>query len=140
MNEVGPSKQFTGPQMAQIYADDRDATEAAGDSAVGPRDRQAHLRKSARSTDSFGPILPREIEVHIEELVLHGYAPGDRWEIGDAVERELRTLLATKGIPARWLSGPKRLDAGAMPGFGLTNPSLTGAEIGAAVSRGGERR
>jgi len=98
MNEVGPSKQFTGP------------------------------------------ILPREIEVHIEELVLHGFAPGDRWKIGDAVDRELRTLLATKGIPARWLSGPERLDAGAMPGSSLTNPSLTGAEIGAAVYRGGERR
>ena len=38
------------------------------------------------------------IELHIEELVLHGFAPGDRYRIGDALERELVRLLATKGL------------------------------------------
>jgi hypothetical protein len=39
------------------------------------------------------------IELHIEELVLHGFAPGDRYVIGDAVERELARLLSEEGIP-----------------------------------------
>ena len=28
------------------------------------------------------------IKLHIEELVLHGFAPGDRYTIADAVERD----------------------------------------------------
>jgi hypothetical protein len=39
------------------------------------------------------------VELHIEELVLHGFAPGDRYLIGDAVERELAWLLGEQGIP-----------------------------------------
>jgi hypothetical protein len=39
------------------------------------------------------------VELHIEELVLHGFAPGDRYEIGDAVERELARLLGDQGVP-----------------------------------------
>ena len=34
-------------------------------------------------------MTPRSIELHIEELVLHGFAPGDRYRIGEAVEQEL---------------------------------------------------
>jgi hypothetical protein len=32
------------------------------------------------------------VDLHIEELVLHGFNPGDRLAIGDAVERELALL------------------------------------------------
>jgi hypothetical protein len=39
------------------------------------------------------------IELRIEELVLHGFAPGDRYTISDAVERELARLLGKQGIP-----------------------------------------
>ena len=34
------------------------------------------------------------VEVHIEELVLHGFGAGDRFPISDAVEQELTRLLA----------------------------------------------
>lgn len=34
------------------------------------------------------------VEVHIEELLLHGFDPCDRFSIGDAVEQELTRLLA----------------------------------------------
>lgn len=37
---------------------------------------------------------PSAFEVHIEELLLHGFAPGDRYSIGEAVERELQRLFA----------------------------------------------
>jgi hypothetical protein len=45
-------------------------------------------------------MKPSHIEVVIEELVLHGFAPGDRRRIGDAIERELARLLAVQGLPA----------------------------------------
>ena len=41
----------------------------------------------------------RNFEVTIDELVLTGFEPGDRFHIADAVERELARLLAEKGIP-----------------------------------------
>lgn len=37
---------------------------------------------------------PSRIEVHIEELVLHGFDPRDRLSIGDAVQSELSRLFA----------------------------------------------
>ncbi len=79
---------------------------------------------------------PREIEVHIEELVLHGFDPRSRWAIGDALETELRGLLAAQGLPATWRDNPARVDAGAIR---LTNPSATGGKIAAAI-HGGKAR
>ncbi len=38
------------------------------------------------------------IELHIEELVLHGFAAKDRYAIGEAVQRELSRLLAEQGV------------------------------------------
>lgn len=45
-------------------------------------------------------MKPANIELHIEELILHGFAPGDRHQIGEAVERELARLFAEQGVPA----------------------------------------
>jgi hypothetical protein len=40
------------------------------------------------------------VELCIEELVLHGFAPGERYAIGDTVERELTRLLGEQGVPS----------------------------------------
>jgi hypothetical protein len=56
----------------------------------------------------------QNVEVHIEELVLHGFAPGDRFRISDAMQREITRLIAgqgTQGITRRPLF-IERLDAG----------------------------
>jgi hypothetical protein len=56
----------------------------------------------------------QDVEVHIEELVLHGFAPGDRFRISDAVQQEITRLIAeqgTQGITRRPLI-IERLDAG----------------------------
>ena len=50
---------------------------------------------------------PREIEVHIEELVLQGFPRSARWQIADAIENELRARLTKDGIPAAWQSSPR---------------------------------
>jgi hypothetical protein len=81
-------------------------------------------------------MKPRGIDVHIEELVLRDFVPGDRWQIGDALEHELRGLLTAKGIPHAWLSSPQRIDAGATRITSLTKPAQAGAEIAGAIYRG----
>ena len=42
----------------------------------------------------------RSLDLHIEELVLNGFAPADRYRIGEAIERELTRLLNEKGVPS----------------------------------------
>jgi len=44
-------------------------------------------------------MKPPRIEVNIEELVLHGFDPRDRYRIGEAVEQELTRLFTEKGVP-----------------------------------------
>lgn len=44
--------------------------------------------------------MNRSVEIHIEELVLHGYAPQDRYRIAAAVEAELVRLFTEKGLPS----------------------------------------
>jgi hypothetical protein len=77
--------------------------------------------------------MAASIELHIEELVLHGFAPADRYLIGGALERELARLLAARenldGLAVR--AGPERLDAGEFaraPG-----PEQTGAQVARLV-------
>ena len=79
---------------------------------------------------------PREIDVHIEELVLHGFEPANRWLIADALEQELRGLLTANGVPSQWLSSPERIQAGTLSTGSLTKPERAGAEIAGAAYRG----
>jgi hypothetical protein len=44
-------------------------------------------------------MRPQNIELHIEELVLHGFAAKDRYTIGAAVQRELQRLFVEQGVP-----------------------------------------
>jgi hypothetical protein len=44
------------------------------------------------------------VHVHIEELVLEGFAPGDRRRVADGLERELRRLVQRE-VPASWRRG-----------------------------------
>ena len=53
-------------------------------------------------------MRPGWIELHIEELVLHGFAPGDRHPIGDAVEHELIRLFAEQGLPSLLNGEPRK--------------------------------
>ena len=108
------------PQMTQISADGGEQILASD-----------HLRKSASSAD-HSSLNPHEIEVHIEELVLHGFDPRARWTIGDALETELRGLLVERGLPVTWLQSPQRIDAGAFqpasaPDSGIANAICGGS-------------
>ena len=44
--------------------------------------------------------MDENIELYIEELVLHGFSPHHRYDIAAAVEAELTRLFTEQGIPA----------------------------------------
>jgi hypothetical protein len=54
------------------------------------------------------------IVIEIDELVLHGFPPGDRYRIGEAVQAELARIFAERGLPDAWRGGgaAARLDGG----------------------------
>jgi hypothetical protein len=78
-------------------------------------------------------MTPARVELHIEELVLYGLAPGDRHRIGQAVRRELTRLFAERGVPPRLARGGEvaRLDGGS---FHL-EPGLRAEATGTRVAR-----
>jgi hypothetical protein len=70
-------------------------------------------------------------DVHVEELVLHGFEPRSRYRVGGTVERELERLLAAGldgGVEARRVDF---VDAGS---FELDS-SENSTEIGVRVAR-----
>jgi hypothetical protein len=75
-------------------------------------------------------------EVHVEELVLDGFQPGDDRAIAAALQRELKRLLQREGLSSLGQMGRgslavARIDAGALT---LRMDSSAG-EIGAAAAR-----
>lgn len=83
------------------------------------------------------PLSPARIEVHIDELVLHGFAAGDRWKIADALEAELRGLLQARGVPAGWGANRARLDAGVACVNPQSQPRFVGEGVARAIYEGG---
>ena len=84
---------------------------------------------------------PQIVELHIDELVLHGFASGDRYAIAAAVEHELSRLLATQfaeGLPSSFAqsSEHERLDAGAFNVAPGANSNSVGNQIAQTVHRG----
>ena len=78
------------------------------------------------------------IELRIEELVLRGFAPGDRYRIGEAVERELARLLAQGEVPPLLARAGHRecLHAGPISVRSGVSAEAIGAEIARSVFRG----
>ncbi len=81
------------------------------------------------------PTVPRAIELHIDELVLHGFSPADRLRIGAALEGELARLLAESGIPPELarVSGIERVDGGQLELSAGASARDLGAGIAHAV-------
>lgn len=77
--------------------------------------------------------LPAAVELHIEELMLRGFPPSDRFHISEALQQELMRLITEQGLPGL-MSNPvnmERLDGG-------TSKIATGAKpqaIGALLAQ-----
>jgi hypothetical protein len=83
-------------------------------------------------------MRPRNIELHIDELVLHGFALGDRYRIADAVERELARLLVKPGIPPSLSQGCEvaHVDGGMFEIALSSKLETIGVQVAQAVYRG----
>jgi len=83
-------------------------------------------------------MKPKNIELNIEELVLHGFSPGDRHRIGEAVERELTRLLADRGVPESLETGREvaSVDGGAFEVAPGSKTEVVGAQVARAVYGG----
>ena len=78
------------------------------------------------------------IELEIEELVLQGFPPGDRYRIGAAVQSELLRLLTDSGLASSLQSGGALPSVRAEP-LQLTptgSPNAWGQQIAQAVYGG----
>ena len=75
------------------------------------------------------------VELHIEELVLHGFAPADRYRIGAGLERELARLFAAGGVPPLFETSleVERLDGGAFQTSSGARAERIGAQTAQAV-------
>jgi hypothetical protein len=75
------------------------------------------------------------IELHIEELVLHGFASRDQYRIAEALERELAGLFSEQTIPPALLNGGEvaHLNAGAVQVHSGARPDAIGAQVARAV-------
>lgn len=71
--------------------------------------RQSDSPQSNRSSSA----KPREIELYIEQLVLHGFSRADRNAIAAGLQRELAHLIAQGGLPSHDHLSIQRIDAGA---------------------------
>jgi hypothetical protein len=78
------------------------------------------------------------VEIYVEELVLDGFSPADRYRIGQTVEQELGRVLAERGAPPALTRDGEisRLDGGtfeAKPGSGV---AAIGVQVAQAVYGG----
>ncbi|MDQ6661378.1 MAG: hypothetical protein M3Z24_10480 [Chloroflexota bacterium] len=82
---------------------------------------------------------PQRIELHIEELVLHGFAPGDRYAIGEAVQCELQRLFTRQGIPPHMMQQSRsvgRLDGGTFSVDPAAQADIIGTQVAHSVYEG----
>jgi hypothetical protein len=81
-------------------------------------------------------LRPADIEVHIEELVLHGFDAGDRHGIAAAIRQEMTRLVAMHGVPRAWTAAAgahAALEGGQFSAVPGATPHSTGAAIARSV-------
>jgi hypothetical protein len=85
-------------------------------------------------------MRPPPLDLRIEEIVLHGYDPGDRRAFADALQRELTALFAQPqraGWPAEAAgSAHLSLNAGAIEIAHGARPHTVAAQVAGAIHRG----
>lgn len=83
-------------------------------------------------------MISRNVELYIEELILHGFAPSDRYPIGEAVEQELTRLLTVQGVPPSLAQGKEvaSLDGGSFEVTAGAKPEAIGNQVAQAIYGG----
>lgn len=81
---------------------------------------------------------PANIELRIEELVLHGFDPVDRYRIAESVEAELGRLFTEGGMPPSLARRGeiRHLDVGAFEVGADLAPEAIGAGVARSLQEG----
>ena len=81
---------------------------------------------------------PHAVELHIEELVLHGYTPSEARRVGAALQDELGRLLAGRDLPKSLAASAElpEIDAGQVRHPTSVGPEATGVDIARAIHGG----
>jgi hypothetical protein len=82
-------------------------------------------------------LKPRSVSLHIEELVLDGFAGKDRFAIAEAVERELTRLIEERGLGSMTAAPASlpRLDGGAFQVARGASAKGMGTQLAEAIHR-----
>ena len=108
----------------------------------GRRSKQNTQHSTLNTVKGRGPngaLRPQpSIELRIEELVLHGFAPGDRYMIGDTVEHELARLFGEQGVPSllRSENAMDEIKGATFNSAHNAKPPAIGRQIAQAVYKG----
>jgi hypothetical protein len=107
--------------------------------------KKDELKRSEQSGNAWSDgrsSAKRHVEVHIEELVLHGFAPSDRRQIADAVQVELVKLMEQGRLTESKQNSLafRQIDAGAFQIKHDSKAASSGTQIAQAVFRGLRRQ
>ena len=82
--------------------------------------------------------MKQKVNLHIEKLVLHGFSPGDRYRIGEAVELELTRLITEQGIPSSLSQAGElaRMNGGTFKVSPNSRAEVIGAQVAQSVYKG----
>ncbi len=80
----------------------------------------------------------KQIEIHIEELVLHGFPPQEKYRIGEALQAALHNHFEEKGLPPVLSSGGyiPVIDSGTFDMHSTEQPRGKAENIAATVYKG----
>lgn len=78
------------------------------------------------------------LQLHIEELILHGFAARDRDRISAAIQQELTRLFTEQGIPPTLAQGGQiaQLNGGTFNVTAGTRPDIVGTQIAQSIYGG----
>jgi hypothetical protein len=82
-------------------------------------------------------LTPQDIDFHIEELILHGFAAGDRDRIGAAIQQELTRLFTEQGMPRSMAqAGIEQLKGGTFNVSAGMRADVVGTQIAQSIYGG----
>ena len=81
------------------------------------------------------------IELHIDELILHGFPPRDRSRIGERLRHELSVMVTERGLPSWMARGARvaQLSGGDITVAPIATPGAIGGQLAEAVYGGLQR-
>jgi hypothetical protein len=80
-------------------------------------------------------VKPR-VEIMIDELVLHGFSPTERYAVGDSLSQELERLIMDQGFQAHGNLDIPSLRTAPVNLPQRSKPDLVGSRVAEAVYKG----